>query len=480
MRHGKRQRYILIGLTTATLALVAGGLLFLLSQSRRHDRTLMEFQALRAAASVTEYYARTGGIDESALPEDVLGFAVYDASGRARLRLGTAPEVLSDEQAAAAPASQLDRDRGAIRLLRPLGLPRTRNRGPMHHMPDRPHDRGMGPRAAPPAPPAPPAPATRLAGSEFLLIDYDVSGLLAATRTRFAYWSAAGLALFGLLAAVALMSGRIRRYEEESRRKEQLVRLGEAARTLAHEIKNPLGAIKLQTAMLRRQTGAGTSETRISGTGPGPGAAGNAGPDHGAAGNAGAAPGAGVAGDGAAQSRLDILDEEVARIDALVNEVREFLQEPAGTPEPVDLCDVIEGLPARFPFSVHTDLRCERPCRVRFDRNRLQSVLVNVVRNGAEAAGGTEEAGGTEAVSIRLERGQERVRVTVSDGGPGLPDDGDDERVFDPFYTRKHGGFGVGLSVSKRFVEAAGGSIVLRNRLDGPGAECIITLPAEE
>jgi signal transduction histidine kinase len=401
----------------------------------------MEFEALQAAAAISEYSARYGELDEAQLPEHVLGYAVYDSSGRARLHAGAVPSDLGDLVESGGPTGELprrgtlwrlDRGSGTLRLVRRVGMPM--GGGPAHRGPSGMMGGGMSRgRGMMRQPEESPPPA--LAGAEYLLLDYDVSHLLAGTRTRLLYLSAIGIALFALLASVALLSRRVQRYEVDRRRQEHLVQLGEAARTLAHEIKNPLGAIKLQTAMLRKQ-----GET-----------------------------------PGQLSPRLDILDEEVTRIDALVNEVREFLQSPRGTPESIDMVELSESLPARYAFPIELDLHCERPCPVRFDRNRLHSVLSNVLRNAAESMAEPDAA-----VTLRVERERGSVRLVVRDHGPGLPEGTDGDRLFEPFASGKERGFGVGLAISRRFVEAAGGSITLRNRSDGPGAECSITIPLEE
>jgi signal transduction histidine kinase len=437
----KPSKYLLGAVAGLLVALLAAGFWLFISQSRQHDRTLMEFEALQAAAAISEYSARYGALDEAQLPEHVLGYALYDASGRARLRAGSVPSDLrSLGGSGGAPGRlprrgtlwRLDRGSGTLRLLRRVGMPM--GGGPAHGGPrgmtGGGTSRGRGMMRQPEESP-PPA----LAGAEYLLLDYDVSHLLAGTRTRLLYLSAIGIALFALLGSVALLSRRVQRYEVDRRRQEHLVQLGEAARTLAHEIKNPLGAIKLQTAMLRKQAEA----------------------------------------PGQLSPRLDILDEEVTRIDALVNEVREFLQSPRGTPESIDIVELSESLPARYAFPIELDLHCERPCPVRFDRNRLHSVLSNVLRNAAESTAEPDPA-----VTLRVERTRDSVRLIVRDHGPGLPEGSDGDRLFEPFASGKERGFGIGLAISRRFVEAAGGSITLRNRSDGPGAECVITIPAEE
>jgi signal transduction histidine kinase len=72
-------------------------------------------------------------------------------------------------------------------------------------------------------------------------------------------------------------------------------------------------------------------------------------------------------------------------------------------------------------------------------------------------------------------RAKGSVTVSVRDRGTGVAA-ADLERIFDPFFTRKSAGTGTGLSISKRFIEAAGGTVSIRNR-EGGGAEVLVTLP---
>jgi signal transduction histidine kinase len=66
------------------------------------------------------------------------------------------------------------------------------------------------------------------------------------------------------------------------------------------------------------------------------------------------------------------------------------------------------------------------------------------------------------------------VEITVRDEGPGMPNS---SNLFVPFFTTKRGGSGIGLVLSRQIAEAHGGSLTLRNALDAPGCEAVITLP---
>jgi two-component system sensor kinase FixL len=111
------------------------------------------------------------------------------------------------------------------------------------------------------------------------------------------------------------------------------------------------------------------------------------------------------------------------------------------------------------------------------DRIQLQQVLINLIRNAMEA---TEERGAAEP-SVRVETASVaggRVRVSVSDDGPGLPD-ADPQGVFEPFFTTKAGGMGLGLTIAKSIVEGSSGTLGARNGESG-GAIFWFELPGPE
>jgi two-component system, NtrC family, sensor histidine kinase HydH len=220
----------------------------------------------------------------------------------------------------------------------------------------------------------------------------------------------------------------MRRRAEE---RETLALLGDSARTLAHEIRNPLSAIRIQTGLLRKRL------------------------------------------PGASARELDVIDEEAERLNVLSRRVGEFVKNPRGSPEPLQvgefLCDLAERLP--HPVRLSPDVPA---LTVSFDRELLRSVIENLVRNAWESYG---ESAGDRDIEVRASRQGSRALIVVRDHGRGIPADLE-EKVFDPFFTDKVHGSGVGLPLARRFVEGAGGTLALVPAAGG-GTEARVSLRLE-
>ncbi|MGH9342936.1 MAG: sensor histidine kinase [Terriglobia bacterium] len=109
---------------------------------------------------------------------------------------------------------------------------------------------------------------------------------------------------------------------------------------------------------------------------------------------------------------------------------------------------------------------------IRADADQLEQLLINLVRNAADAA---LETGGT--VSIGWKKTGGSLDLCVEDEGPGIANPAN---LFVPFFTTKPGGVGIGLVLSRQIAEAHGGALTLENRASGRGAQARLALPLSE
>jgi C4-dicarboxylate-specific signal transduction histidine kinase len=140
-----------------------------------------------------------------------------------------------------------------------------------------------------------------------------------------------------------------------------------------------------------------------------------------------------------------------------------------------DVADLVasEAIIRNVSLSVEFE---QEPLHVRGDRVQLQQIVLNLVQNAMEAM--AEGNSPTRRVAIRCAKWkQQQVIVTVRDSGPGLKP-GTEHSVFEPFYTTKRNGMGMGLSIVRSIVEAHGGLIEASNDAGGRGAVFELVLPA--
>lgn len=267
----------------------------------------------------------------------------------------------------------------------------------------------------------------------------------------------AELAMFGLIAIVAgLLSDRereLRRRAEETaaerdqalrdlegtvetlRRADRLATLGTLAAGMAHEIRNPLGAI-------------GGALEILDGDFP---------PQH------------------PRREFVDILRREIQRLNAISGRYLDYARPQAPELRAVDLnacvgssVELVGRSAGRSGVRVETALSASLPPALA-DPLQVHQALVNLLLNGIQAM----EGGGV--LEVATDRVPSGVAVTVRDHGPGLPE-GSGEKIFEPFFSTKPGGTGLGLAIARRIAVAHGGALTAESA-PGGGARFRLLLP---
>ncbi len=275
----------------------------------------------------------------------------------------------------------------------------------------------------------------------------DADALYASYRRRL--WLAAGLVLAATLAALGGLAGAWRAYERQRR-------LGEMksnfVASVSHELRAPIGAMRLMTESLERGT---------------------------------------VADTGRQQEYFRIIGQECRRLSSLVENVLDFSRIDRGSREYVFEPADLDALVARTveimrPYAAERQVKlvlatfaADRPAGLRrIDGAAIQQALTNLVDNAIKHS----PAGAIVAVELQADAAS--ARIFVEDDGPGIPEE-EQKRIFEPFYRlgselrRETQGVGIGLSIAKHIVEAHGGQITVDSR-PGTGSGFTIVLPIAE
>ena len=170
---------------------------------------------------------------------------------------------------------------------------------------------------------------------------------------------------------------------------------------------------------------------------------------------------------------VDRIAHEALRAGGIIRRMREFLQksEPQRAPVDVnelvrDVAQLLDGEARARGVAVDLQLHAELPA-VEADGVEIEQVLINLARNALEAMQG---GGRAPLLAIETRFGHpDTVEVFVRDSGPGLPQGGTDA-IFEPFYTTKPRGLGMGLAISRTIVELHGGTLAASSSPAGAAA----------
>ncbi|WP_224240668.1 MASE1 domain-containing protein [Hyalangium gracile] len=292
------------------------------------------------------------------------------------------------------------------------------------------------------APSPAPGPSQRLALLQLFLGAVNISGLLLAAalgeRRR------AQLEVSALNQELRHSLEVLARTQSELLARERMAALGELSATLAHEVRNPLGAIANCVSALRHLPGRRPEPQE--------------------------------------EALLDIIDEEVQRLDQLVRELLDFARPVRPRPRPQPLEAVVEGalcaaLRSQGPNPRITVLREVEPALppALVDAPLLHLAFTNLFTNALQAM---PDGGALQVRIARDERAPQQLQLSISDTGRGMSPEVQ-RRIFEPFFTTRANGIGLGLPIVLRIVEGHLGQVEVRST-EGRGTTFTVRLPCTE
>jgi len=247
------------------------------------------------------------------------------------------------------------------------------------------------------------------------------------------------------LGAIAVSASRAVAAAERSRAEnERLAALGNLTAGVAHEVRNPLNTIALTCRYLERLVTGSEADPALKGE---------------------------------VNRNLEVVASELGRLGRTLDNFVLLAKPTELEMSDLDLADLVAQALALFASEleeagVRLQPSGEAPLPVRGDRDRLSEVVANIVRNALQAM----PDGGT--LRVRMGRQEGLARVVFEDSGPGIPPAHLD-RIFEPYYSTKRSGLGLGLALARKIVVAHGGSLEAANRPEG-GAAFTLSIPLRE
>ena len=227
-----------------------------------------------------------------------------------------------------------------------------------------------------------------------------------------------------------------KRMEEELLRSRRLAAIGETAAMVGHDLRNPLQGILGAAYYLRTKERSKLSE--------------------------------------AGKDMLALIDEDVRRSDKIITDLLEYSREIRLEIVQTDVRSIIKDAlgHVKIPKRIRVVESTKSQPTMRLDLEKMRRVFVNIIRNAVDAM----PKGGTLTIATIETNG--RLQITFSDTGEGMTQD-TMRKLWSPLFTTKSEGMGLGLPITRRFVEAHGGSISVESKL-GEGSIFTVTLATSE
>ena len=174
----------------------------------------------------------------------------------------------------------------------------------------------------------------------------------------------------------------------------------------------------------------------------------------------------------------ETMTEQIESLSAIASEFSDFAKMPVTQPENLDINEILENVEALYQDTSQIRFEFRYDSRVQHtilgDRKQLLRVFTNLINNAIQAIGNNEEG----MISIELKSLHNKYSLKISDSGGGISAELSD-RIFQPNFTTKSGGMGMGLAIVKSIIQGLGGEISFTSK-EGSGTTFILVFPALE
>ncbi len=178
------------------------------------------------------------------------------------------------------------------------------------------------------------------------------------------------------------------------------------------------------------------------------------------------------------ENTLKLAGRNVNRCDGIINELLDYTRQQEWTPVEIDLGDWLKEVLAEqeAPEGVKVTCNCKKGTIVACDPERLRRVIINVYSNAVQALQEIESR--KRFLRIRLEEAGERASILFQDNGPGMDQDVL-ERIFEPMFSTKNFGVGLGMPIVRNIMEEHNGGVEIESSY-GKGTVVKLWLPSSK
>jgi len=235
-----------------------------------------------------------------------------------------------------------------------------------------------------------------------------------------------------------------KRVEEKLMRSERLAAIGKLSSSIAHELRQPLGVISNAIYYLKMTLPEADETTK---------------------------------------EYLNMINDEVRTAGDIISSLLELARSKPADRKEVEVSSVIENALEKSEIPENIELKKDIPANIPalfVDSGQMVQVFYNIINNAIQAMPMSEVESGELTINVksksRMKEGKERVEVSFGDTGVGISEE-NMKKLFEPLFTTKAQGIGLGLSICKNFIEANEGKIEVQSEV-GKGTTVTVNLPA--